>query len=184
MSMNATDEVVRSSATFFATVDLPDPDPPAMPIIKGFNMCLKVTRRVSGTHYAPSTVKTHTAARPAGSAMRIRSVAFVLVFLGVTACNAFSRGSATSSQNAPTIVQVDNEGFLDMDVFAVRSGQRVRLGMTTGNSKTNLTIAPALVGGLTTLRFIADPIGGSRASVSQEIIVAPGDTVVLTIPPV
>ena len=116
--------------------------------------------------------------------MRIRSVALVLVFLGVTACNAFSRGSATSSQHAPTIVQVDNEGFLDMDVFAVRSGQRVRLGMATGNSKTNLTIAPALVGGLTTLRFIADPIGGSRASVSQDITVAPGDTVVLTIPPV
>ncbi len=116
--------------------------------------------------------------------MRIRSVAFVLVFLGVTACNAFSRGSGTSSQNAPTIVQVDNQGFLDMDVFAVRSGQRVRLGIATGNSKTNLTIAPALVGGLTTLRFIADPIGGSRASVSQEIIVAAGDTVVLTIPPV
>src|SRR6266705_1510305 len=59
MSMNATDEVVRSSATFFATVDLPEPDPPAMPIIKGFNMCLKTTRRVSGTHYAPATIDSH-----------------------------------------------------------------------------------------------------------------------------
>jgi hypothetical protein len=33
------------------------------------------------------------------------------------------------------------------------------------------------------LRFIADPIGGARPSVSEEITVAPGDSVVLTIPP-
>ncbi len=39
--MNATDDVVSSSATFLATVDLPDPDPPAIPIIKGFNILLQ-----------------------------------------------------------------------------------------------------------------------------------------------
>jgi hypothetical protein len=37
--------------------------------------------------------------------------------------------------------------------------------------------------GLTQLRFIADPIGSTRASVSEEITVAPGDTVMMTIPP-
>jgi hypothetical protein len=29
---------VRSSATLFATVDLPDPDPPAIPIMSGLSM--------------------------------------------------------------------------------------------------------------------------------------------------
>src|SRR6476660_1146026 len=38
MSMNATDEVVRSSATLLATVDLPDPEPPAIPMIKGLSI--------------------------------------------------------------------------------------------------------------------------------------------------
>jgi hypothetical protein len=38
MSMNATDEVVKWSATFFATVDLPEPDPPAIPMIRGFSI--------------------------------------------------------------------------------------------------------------------------------------------------
>lgn len=38
MSMNATEDVVRRSATFLATVDLPDPDPPAIPIINGFSI--------------------------------------------------------------------------------------------------------------------------------------------------
>ena len=116
--------------------------------------------------------------------MKIRSIAFALVLSSIAACNAFSHGSPSADQNQATVVQVDNQGFLDMDVFAVRSGQRVRLGLAPGNSKTNFTIPKTLVSGLTPLRFIADPIGGRRASVSQEITVAPGDTVVMTIPPV
>ena len=115
--------------------------------------------------------------------MKSSTIAFVLLLLAATACKTFSHGSGTFDQNQPTVVQVDNQGFLDMNVYAARSGQRVRLGTATGNRKTNLNIPPGLVSGLTSLRFIADPIGGTRASVSQEITVAPGDTVVLTIPP-
>ncbi len=115
--------------------------------------------------------------------MKIRSIAFALFLLGITACNAFSRGS-TTDQTQPTVLQVDNQGFLDMDIFAARSVERVRLGIAPGNGKTSFTIPRSLISGLTPLRFIADPIGGRRASVSQEITVAPGDTVLLTIPPV
>jgi hypothetical protein len=116
--------------------------------------------------------------------MKITSIAFALVLLGVAACKTLSHGSDTVNQNQPTVLQVDNQGFIDMDVFALRSSQRVRLGTAPGASKSNFTIPPSLVSGLTPLRFIADPIGGRRASVSQEITVAPGDTVVMTIPPV
>ena len=114
--------------------------------------------------------------------MNIRLIAFSLLLLGA-ACKSLSHGSGAYDPNTPTVVQVDNQGFLDMDVFAVRSSQRLRLGTARGNGKTNLTIPSAIVTGLTPLRFVADPIGGRRASVSQEITVAPGDTVVLMIPP-
>jgi hypothetical protein len=116
--------------------------------------------------------------------MKIQSIAFALLLAGTAACNAFSRGSGTTDQNQPTVLEVDNQGFQDMDIFALRSGQRLRLGLATGVHKTNFTIPPTLISGLTSLRFVADPIGGSRASVSQEITVAPGDTVVMTIPAV
>jgi hypothetical protein len=116
--------------------------------------------------------------------MRVRVLAISIGLLALGACNAFRHGSGSSSPNEPTIVQVDNQGFLDMTVYAVRSVERVRLGTATGNSKTNLRVPPGMVNGLTPLRFIADPIGGNRASVSEEITVAPGDTVVLTIPPI
>jgi len=115
--------------------------------------------------------------------MKIQTIAFALLLLGTSACKTFSRGAGASDQNYPTVVQVDNQGFLDMNIYAARSSQRVRLGTAVGNSKTNLTIPPGLITGLTPLRFIADPIGGSRASVSMEVTVAPSDTVVLTIPP-
>jgi hypothetical protein len=117
--------------------------------------------------------------------MKLRLILFALVFVILpAACSGFRHGSGNVDQNQPTVLQVDNQGFLDMAVYASRSGQRIRLGTATGNSKTNFTIPPSIVSGLTPLRFVADPIGGRRASVSQEITVAPGDTVVLTIPPV
>jgi hypothetical protein len=115
--------------------------------------------------------------------MKIPAIAFALLLLGASACTTFSHGAGAPDQSYPTVVQVDNQGFLDMNIYAARSSQRVRLGTAAGNSKTNLRIPPGLVTGLTPLRFIADPIGGTRASVSMEITVAPSDTVVLTIPP-
>jgi hypothetical protein len=118
--------------------------------------------------------------------MKIRPIALSLLLLGAAACKTVSQGSGDSEYAQPeaTILQVDNQGFLDMNVYAARNSQRVRLGTATGNNKTNLKIPAGLVSGLTPLHFVADPIGGRRASVSEEITVAPGDTVVLTIPPV
>lgn len=116
--------------------------------------------------------------------MKIKSIAFAFFLATIAACSTLSRGSGTTDQRQSTIVQVDNQGFLDMNVYAVRSGQRLRIGLAPGSTKTNLTLPSTLVSGLASLRFVADPIGGRRASVSQEITVAPGDTVVMTIPPV
>jgi len=116
--------------------------------------------------------------------MSSRFFVLAAALLAVTACNGFKRGSGSTNPNEPTTLQVDNQGFLDMAVYAVRSVERVRLGTATGNGKTNLRIPSALVNGLTPMRFIADPIGSTRASISEEITVAPGDTVVLTIPPI
>jgi hypothetical protein len=120
----------------------------------------------------------------AGIFMLKRVIALGFVALAVVSCKTLSRASTNDAQAGPTIVQVENQGFLDMTVYASRSGQRSRIGIAPGNSKSNLEVPRMLISGLTPIRFIADPIGGNRASVSQEITVAPGDTVVLTIPPI
>lgn len=114
--------------------------------------------------------------------MKSRSIALALFFPSLLACTTMASGSGGADQNQPTVLQVENQGFPDMTVYAVRSGQRVRLGIATGLSKSKFTIPSSLLSGVTPLRFVADPIGGNRASVSQEITVSPGDTVMMTIP--
>lgn len=116
--------------------------------------------------------------------MSARVLAFSVALLTIGACGALKHGSTAIDPSQTTTVQVDNQGFLDMAVYVVRSTERIRLGTATGNRKTDLRVPPGIVSGLTPLRFIADPIGGNRASISEEITVSPGDTVVLTIPPI
>ena len=111
------------------------------------------------------------------------SLALALFFVALVACRSMAPGSGGPDQDQRTAVQVDNRGFPDMTVYAARSAQRVRLGLAPGHSTTLFDVPRGLVSGLTPLRFIADPIGGTRPSVSEEITVAPGDTVVMTIPP-
>ena len=81
------------------------------------------------------------------------------------------------------MVQVDNRGFADMLIYAVSGSQRVRLGLATGNSTKSFSIPAALIRGSSPLKFLADPIGGSRSPITEEIVVQPGDVVALTIPP-
>lgn len=114
--------------------------------------------------------------------MKSRSVALALFFFSAAACSTIAPGTG-ADQNEPSAVQVDNRGFADMTVYVSRSTQRQRLGIAPGNSVTVFKLPSNLVSGATPLRFIADPIGSTRASVSEEITVAPGDTVVVMIPP-
>jgi hypothetical protein len=84
--------------------------------------------------------------------------------------------------DSPAMLQVENQGFTDMVIYALNGSQRVRLGLATGNSTRSFTIPRYLVRG-GPLRFMADPIGGNRSPVSEEMTVQPGELVTLTIPP-
>lgn len=112
-----------------------------------------------------------------------KTIALLLaVSLVTTACA--SRSTAGSlDKPLPTTVVVDNQGVLDMTIYVMRGAQRVRLGIAGGLTKTRLTIPQGVVYGAATLRFVADPIGGSRNPVSEEITISEGDEIGLRIPP-
>jgi hypothetical protein len=79
---------------------------------------------------------------------------------------------------------VDNQAFPDMAIYVIESsGMRSRIGTATGNTVTTLRIPSRLLGGVRSLRFQADPIGGNRAPISEEITLVPGEVITLTIPP-
>ena len=110
------------------------------------------------------------------------SIKALLVGAAVAGCATTPR-SEVEAINQRTTVVVDNRAFSDMTIYASR-GQRVRLGIAGGNKKTTFTIPSSLLTGASAnLHFIADPIGSTRQSVSQEILVSPGDEVGLVIPP-
>ena len=93
-------------------------------------------------------------------------------------------GDEDNGQVAQTTLEVTNQWFADMDIYVVQNGQRIRLGLATGNSTSDFVIPSAIVNGAAIrLRFIASPIGGNHSPVSDEITVSPGDNLQLTIPP-
>jgi hypothetical protein len=114
-----------------------------------------------------------------------RLVPVVIASLAV----ALSGGCARTShapEEAPqrTVLKVENQGFPDMNIFVLpETSNRIRLGTVTGTSNAYFTLPDYVIRGTRELRFQALPIATPRGPVSQSILVTPGDTVVLTIPP-
>lgn len=111
----------------------------------------------------------------------------LLLLLGLSACATGARrgGGAQIVDEQPTTVRVENQNWLDMNIFVLRGpggGTRVRLGTVPGASTRVFTIPRSLVFGATTLRFLADPVGSQRTPISNEITVREGDELRLTIP--
>jgi hypothetical protein len=114
-----------------------------------------------------------------GNLTRCLLLAVVLASLG---CRT---GHARSDEEGPlrTTIEVQNEDFNDMTVYVLVNGSRTRLGIAPGNKSTVLTIPEYLLNGVPVMRFVADPIGGNRTPVSEEVNVNPGDQLEMIIRP-
>ena len=105
----------------------------------------------------------------------------LLFLLVLGACSTNPRAQAGGAEEETT-VRVENHAWMDMTIYAIASGQRVRLGSVSGSSTAVLRIPPGVVGLGRNLTFVADPLGSSRTSSSFEIYVRPGEEITLTIP--
>jgi hypothetical protein len=106
----------------------------------------------------------------------------LLALVATSGCQATGRGPL-STERSESFVRVDNRSMLDMTVYVLRGGERRRLGLVNALSTQMLSIPRVLIEGAGVLRFLADPIGGTRTPVSEEIVVRNGDVVQLIIPP-
>ena len=114
---------------------------------------------------------------------KLRIVLSLTLATALAAC-AHTGGLTTSTPEAKTVLKVENQGFPDMNIYVVpEASNRMRLGTVTGNSNAYFTLPATVVRGVRELRFQALPIATPRGPISQSIVVTPGDTVVLTIPP-
>jgi hypothetical protein len=101
------------------------------------------------------------------------------VAVASSACRTGSR--ANDEHQAKSSISVENREFIDMGIYALRSGQRFRLGIATGHSTTVFTIPEYLVKPGEELQFVCDPIGAVRDQFSERMTVYPGDYLVLII---
>ena len=99
----------------------------------------------------------------------------------IAACRSGSRSNDVDGPQVRTTVSVENREFVDMSVFVLRNGQRLRLGIASGHSTTVLSIPNYLVKAGNEMQFLCDPIGAAQEEVSDRMTVFPGEQLVLLI---
>lgn len=105
-----------------------------------------------------------------------------LFVLGVGGC-AGNRQSAPVDPNMPTTLAIENEARNDMRIYVYRGGQKIRLGTANMGETTTFKLPRSVVAGAATVRVIAEPIAGRRPSISEEIMLIPGDQISMRILP-
>lgn len=91
--------------------------------------------------------------------------------------NPFASTGAGSGSNSIQ-VRVENQNFGDATVYAIRSGQRIRLGQVTGKSEKSFSMPWRFS---LPLQFEVDIVGGRGCGV-RPISVDPGDKVWVRVP--
>jgi hypothetical protein len=108
------------------------------------------------------------------SAHRFRVLATLAVVLA--ACSRNKGQEEFYPRADPIPVHVQNENFLDMNVFVVSSGVSRRLGLVTGNSAADFKIQWSLLLGVWFWVW-GTPIGGRGSAGSGSLNVAPGQMI-------
>jgi hypothetical protein len=93
------------------------------------------------------------------------------------------RSPAADRPDSPgrTTLTVQNDHFLDHTIYLLRGTERIRLGVARGLTQSDMTIPSVYVFGVSSLQFLADPIGSQATAVTQTVTVSAGDSVVLII---
>jgi hypothetical protein len=90
--------------------------------------------------------------------------------------------SGASEPVEPAQVTIHNRNVLDVNVYAYRGAERIRLGtITSGNSEV-FVLEKRIVVNAPVIRFVADPIGSARTIFIEELTVFPGDAIELWVP--
>jgi len=99
-------------------------------------------------------------------------MAHTLLLLGLAAMVSCAPGIGSTQTPAissrGTRLIVDNQAWYDLRIYVLHGNARVRVGMVTGLSRTELVIPPSMIGG--ELRFMADPIASRQVHTSEAII--------------
>jgi hypothetical protein len=99
--------------------------------------------------------------------------------IAASACARTNEAAGTVVPANVVGLRVQNNNFLDVDVYAVSQGVPTRIGTVTGNSTRDFVVDGSLV--TQDFRVIATPIGARGQASTGAIIVSPGQTIEFTV---
>ena len=105
--------------------------------------------------------------------------------LGLSSCAQSTRqeGASEVEPAGPTVVRINNNNTLDVNVFLVPDGERIRLGMVTAGNTQNFEIPETTVRRVQDLRIVVDPVGTTE-TFSSSVLLSPGQELDVNVAPV
>ncbi len=100
----------------------------------------------------------------------------------LSACSHAHSGVDSDGIAQGATVKVSSHHFLDINMYVVKDGQRLRLGTVRGTGTETFRIPASFLRTGGTLRFIADPIGSSETVFDQSYDLLPGDEIFVIVP--
>lgn len=91
---------------------------------------------------------------------------------------------APAGTETQAYLRVENQSFINLQMWVERAGARQVLGRSTANTTRVFTLPAAYVDPQgARIRFIANPVGTQSPGFTRELTTFPGDTIFITIPP-
>lgn len=101
----------------------------------------------------------------------------LLVVVGCGVRQAEEVGEAWPVADVPITLVVRNNNWLDVAIYALHSGGRIRLGTVTSMTSARFTLPRALEASSGPLRLQVDPIGARWTYTSEAVTASPGQSI-------
>jgi hypothetical protein len=110
------------------------------------------------------------------------AVALAVLLMLVSACSRRAPSPWDAARaDEPIVIEVQNDNFLDVNVYVMPDGNWHRLGTVTGAGRATFEATRDMLSGTGTFRLLVSPIGSRDAYLSEDILAMPGDRVRLRV---
>lgn len=133
----------------------------------------------------PTTRFTTKHARGGSTGRTAGAALLAAALLAATACG-IGRGPEDGQprpnyRDNPVTLEVENRAWATMHVYVVSGGQWESLGQVTSQTTDSYELSSTIMGTSDEIRLAADPVGSTRAYLSDPVLVRPGDRVSWTL---
>jgi hypothetical protein len=112
-----------------------------------------------------------------------RRAALLLALLAGAGCHRSTeeREPSGAEPSSEVPLEIANHHWLDVTIYVVRDGQPSRVGIANATGSTQFVLPARLIGQGGEVRLFGRPIGGKDATLSETVVVQPGQRIEWTL---